>query len=143
MRLRLACTFAVLVLSAPCAEAVELRHITVRTGTEGLDQASFSVANRAAHPIVCIAELAHWYSAELGRAEAGAELRIPLWRDPSTGAFVALNDKTENMPVEALWCGLEGRAYETRAALRIERARQGAMPADIVCHEEGERLVCG
>lgn len=143
MRLQLAYAVAGLLVFAACAEAVELRHITVRKGIDGLDAAPLTVTNRAATPIVCTAELAHWYSAEMGRAETGSELRIDLWRDPSTGAFVALNDKQENMPVEALWCGIEGRAYQTRAALRLDRARDGAKPDDVVCREKDERLTCG
>ncbi|MBX3567689.1 MAG: hypothetical protein KF914_06495 [Rhizobiaceae bacterium] len=143
MRLQLAYAVAGLLVFAAGAQAVELRHITVRKGIDGLDAAPLTVTNRAATPIVCVAELAHWYSAELGRAETGAELRIDLWRDPSTGAFVALNDKQENMPVEALWCGLEGRSYQTRAAIRLDRTRGGPVRSSVGCSEKADRLVCG
>jgi hypothetical protein len=47
------------------------------------------------------------------------------------------------MPVEALWCGLEGRSYETRAALGIARTRHGPLPRATTCRVEDGRLVCG
>jgi len=143
MPLRLACAFAGLLAAATCATAVELRPVTVRKGVEGLDPAPLSVINGASGPIVCVAGLAHWYSLALGRAPAGETLHIPLWRDYESGAVVALNDNQENMPVEALWCGLEGRSYETRAVLRVERVRRGPLPRAVTCREEGGRLICG
>ncbi|WP_442578429.1 hypothetical protein ACSBOB_23245 [Mesorhizobium sp. ASY16-5R] len=125
------------------AHAVELRHITVRTGVDGLHPAPIAVTNSTAAPIVCVAQLAHWYSAVVAQAGPGASTRIALWQDPSTGAFVALNDKQENMPVEALWCGFEGRSYETRAALPLDRGQPAAAtPRSVACLEEAGRLAC-
>lgn len=125
------------------AQAVELHHITVRTGVEGLDPAPIAVTNSTAAPIICVAQLAHWYSEVVAKAGPGASARIALWQDSSTGAFVALNDKQENMPVEALWCGFEGRSYETRAALPLDRGRPaGTVPRSIACLEEAGRLAC-
>ena len=135
---------------APClaatvsAGAVELRPIEVRKGTDGLDPAPLTVVNRSSQPIVCIAEIAHWYSAELGRAPAGGNAEIPLWRDGADGAYVALNDKQENMPVEKLWCGFAGGSYETRAEIVLDRALP-VRPAETMleCREASRRLSCG
>lgn len=123
------------------ASAVELRQIEVRKGTDGLVPAPLTVANATSRPIVCIAEIAHWYSAELARAAAGNDAEIDLWRDPADGAFVALNDSEENLPVEKLWCGFEGRSYETRSELMLDR---GAPPAarSASCREQDGKLVC-
>jgi len=124
------------------AGAVELRPIEVRKGIGGLEPAPLTIVNRSTQPIVCIAEIAHWYSAELARATAGADAAIGLWRDRTDGAFVALNDAEENLPVEKLWCGFEGRSYETRSDLVLDRAAPPTARA-IVCRESQERLVCG
>ncbi len=125
---------ACVLISASTASAVELHHIKVKTGIEGLVRAPVTVTNKAAEAIACTAQLAHWYSMGLGTIAPGKNLRIALWLEEATRTPVLLNDKQENMPVEAVWCGIAGRAYETRAAI---------MPGvvQIACAGD-ERLVC-
>ncbi|MEO9786092.1 MAG: hypothetical protein ABJF67_00575 [Aurantimonas coralicida] len=126
------------------ADAVELRSIEVRTGTDGLVAVPLSVTNASGAPVVCVGQLAHWYSQELARAGTGATALIPLWFDPATGTFTVLNDKAENMPVESLWCGLEGRAYESRAAITLDRQADATpSPMALTCTLDGSRLTCG
>jgi hypothetical protein len=115
-----------IVLATPVT-AVELHPVEVRTGTVGLASVPLSVTNAAAAPITCVGELAHWYSTDLAHAGPGAIARIPLWLDPATGTYTVLNDKRENMPVEALWCGVDGMAYATRSMIALER-RAGTVP---------------
>ena len=125
------------------AVAVELRPITVETGTAGLQAAPVRLTNAAPDAVTCTAQIAHWYSLEVARAEAGADAEIALWFKPATGAFVLLNDKEENMPVEALWCGFAGRAYETRGPISLEREAGAEVSArTVTCVPEGERLAC-
>ena len=136
--------FAALLGFPASAEAVELHHITVRTGTEGLSPVTLTVTNAGNEPIACNADIAHWYSLELATAASGAALKIELWFDPKTGTYAALNDKHENLPVERLWCGLAGRAYATRALIPLERHAQ-AQPATeqaLTCSSGEERLAC-
>ena len=132
----------VVFLAAP-AVAVELHHIEVRKGTEGLAPTPLTIANEASEPIACIAALAHWYSATLAEIAPGAKAEIALWYDPKSGTVTALNDKQENMPIEALYCGLAGRTYATRAPIAFERAAGNAPGArSISCTTSGERLAC-
>jgi len=128
---------------ATAAGAVELRSIDVRVGTDGLISVPLSVSNAASVPMVCIGELAHWYSAELARAAAGETALVELWFDPQSGTYTVLNDKRENMPVEALWCGLAGRSYETRGQILLER-RPGKAPTALAltCTVRDGRLDC-
>ncbi len=133
---------ATLMLAFPAA-AVELRPITVETGTAGLLAAPVRLTNAAPAAVTCTAQIAHWYSLEVARAEAGADAEIALWFKPETGTFVLLNDKEENMPVEALWCGFAGRAYETRGPISLERKTGAEVSArTVTCVPEGERLAC-
>lgn len=129
-------------LSAPAAHAVELHHLDVRTGTDGLSPVSLALSNAAGEAIACSADIAHWYSVELATAEPGADIRIELWFDPETGTYSVLNDKRENLPVERLWCGFAGRAYATRAQVVLERT---ALPAErpVSCAGTTDRLNCG
>lgn len=127
---------------AASAAAVELRPIEVRKGTAGLEAAPLSVTNATSGPIVCTAEMAHWYSAELGQARPGARAEIRLWRDPSDGTFVALNASEDNLPIEKLWCGFEGRSYETRGEITLDRGAPAGSARSVTCEEQGGRLVC-
>ncbi len=123
--------------------AVELRPVKVATGTKGLISAPAVIVNTGGEPLACTAQLAHWYARVVGMAAPGAAARIDLWFDPVTGTYLILNDKQENMPVESLWCGVVGRAYETRAMINLDR-RIGANAAtrEISCAASADRLVC-
>lgn len=128
--------------AASSASAVELRSIDVRRGTEGLAAAPVSITNATGDAVSCIGELAHWYSAELASVAAGETAVIVLWHDPETGAFTAMNDKQENMPVESLWCGLDGRAYATRALVALPRQAGTAPSLALTCTMGSDRLAC-
>lgn len=132
-----------LVVTSLTAHAVDLRSIDVRTGTVGLVRSVLSVSNIGTARLSCTAQLAHWYSAELAVLEPGDTARIELWVDPDTGTVALLNDKQENMPVEALWCGILGRAYETRAALTLHRDGTGVPVTRAVrCDGASGRVAC-
>ncbi|PSJ58965.1 hypothetical protein [Pseudaminobacter soli (ex Li et al. 2025)] len=126
------------------AAAVELHHVTVRRGTDGLSPLTLTVTNAGSEAIACHADIAHWYSLELAKAAPGAAIGIELWFDPKTGTYAALNDKRENLPVERLWCGIKGREYATRALVSLDRHAE-VLPAakrSLSCVESGNRLVC-
>jgi len=131
-----------LLWSHPVA-AVELRPVKVITGTKGLIPAPAVIVNTGREPLACTAQLAHWYSRVVGMAAPGAGARVNLWFDPVTGTYLILNDKRENMPVEALWCGIAGRAYITRAMIDLDR-RIGAKAGtrEIICAASNNRVVC-
>jgi len=130
-----------LFLSASAAHAVELHHVKVRTGTDGLTPVSLALTNAGEQAIACNADIAHWYSVELTTAAPAADVRIELWFDPVTGTFSVLNDKRENLPVERLWCGFAGRAYATRSQIVLERK---ALPIErsVSCTATARRLSC-
>jgi hypothetical protein len=49
----------------------------------------------------------------------------------------------DRMAIEALWCGIAGRAWATRSAVTLPR-KAGTTPAPIRigCASDGERLRC-
>lgn len=104
---------------------------------------AFSARNLAAETITCAATLAHWFSIEIGTAGAGERVQAELWRDPDSGAVLLLNEHGDRMPVEALWCGLEGRSWQTRSPIALDRT-PGAAPAriELDCRAAGGRLAC-
>ena len=125
------------------AAAVELRHIHVVTGTKGLNHVPITVSNTRAEALSCTIQLAHWYSMRLADTAPEGHSVIDLWFDPATGTYVILNAGQDNMPVEALWCGISGRAYQTRADIALDRSK-GAAPLarQIACAGADDRLVC-
>ncbi|MEQ1952156.1 hypothetical protein [Mesorhizobium sp. CN2-181] len=131
-----------LLISGSAAHAVELHHVDVRTGTDGLSPLSLKLTNASSEAIACSADIAHWYSVELATAPPSAEIRIDLWFDPETGTYSMLNDKRENLPVERLWCGFADRAYVTRSQIVLEPSAQAA-ERPVRCSGANGRLSCG
>ncbi|TIN17937.1 MAG: hypothetical protein E5Y31_28185 [Mesorhizobium sp.] len=132
---------AMLALSS-FANAVELHHVTVRTGTDGLDMVPLTISNAGSEGLSCNADFAHWYSAGIATVEPGKKTRVELWFDAKTGTFTILNDKRENLPVERLWCGLSGRAYATRVQVALDRADAAKGERDVSCAMAQDTLVC-
>lgn len=125
------------------AQAVELHYIQVVKGTEGLTYVPVDVRNTGIAPISCTIQLAHWYSLGLGEALPGAHTRVDLWFDKASGTYLILNDKQDNMPVEAVWCGIAGRAFETRTAIGLDRSKDAVPRPELMrCAAADDRLVC-
>lgn len=124
------------------ANAVELHHVIVRKGTDGLDLVPLTISNAGNEGLSCNADFAHWYSAGIATVEPGKSARLELWFDPKTGAFTILNDKRENLPVERLWCGLSGRAYATRVQITLDRIDAAKGERAVSCVMGQDSLVC-
>lgn len=130
---------AFILLSRP-GYAVELHEIDVDRGTQHLEKTPIEITNAGTGELSCTAELAHWYSELVATIAPGSTAVIDLWFAPRTGTVLLLNPMEDNMPVEALWCGIAGRAYKTRAALRTDRDTAG--PRRIACAASGDRVIC-
>lgn len=124
------------------ANAVELHHVIVRTGTDGLDMVALTISNAGREGLSCNADFAHWYSAGIATVEPGKSASVELWFDPKTGTFTILNDKRENLPVERLWCGLSGRVYATRVQIALDRADAAKGARAVSCAMAQDSLVC-
>ncbi|MGQ9367992.1 hypothetical protein [Azospirillum sp. ST 5-10] len=136
-RAKAAAALVLLALSAGPAVAGE-------AGGEALHRTAVDVRNRSGRPIACVAQIAHWFSAELGRAMPDEALRAELWSDPASGAVFLLNAAGDRLPVEAAWCGFAGEAWATRSPLTLAR-RHGEAAADVrvSCDAAGDhRLRC-
>lgn len=86
---------------------------------EGLVALSVTLTNAGAEPIVCEAEIAHWFSAPMGAAPPASTLALDLWHDPASGVHATRNVRDEFLPVERIWCGLADRAFATRWVLPL------------------------
>lgn len=100
-------------------------------GTKGLEPVAFHVANTGEIALSCSVKLAHWYSLELGQAGHGVSLATTFWSNPETGAFFLLNPIGDQMPVERIWCGVQGRSWDTRYEMPLARVA-GQVEEDMI-----------
>lgn len=134
MRSPLLCTAVVtlgLISAAIAGETVDL---------ESLVAVPVEVRNSGTTPILCQAEIAHWFATDLARIAPGESASLDLRFDPLSGTWAAMNARGEALPVERAWCGLEGRTYETRWNLSLGSDQPQARQLD--CRGEGDRLNC-
>ncbi|TIW16284.1 MAG: hypothetical protein E5V70_02695 [Mesorhizobium sp.] len=100
------------------ASAVELRHITVRTGTDGLDRVPLTISNAGRKALSCNADFAHWYSATIATAAPGKSASVELW------------------------CGLASQAYATRVQIALDRTSAAKGQVAVTCSSADDRLAC-
>lgn len=112
-------------------------------GTAGLAPLPFAVRNDGRTAMSCGVATAHWYSVDLGAAAPGRWLRQMFWAVPATGEIVILNAHRDRMPVQELWCGRAGRAWDTRAAIGLDRqAGRAPAPLRVACRDDAAALRC-
>ncbi|RFC68661.1 MULTISPECIES: hypothetical protein [Mesorhizobium] len=124
------------------ASAVELHHVIVRKGTDGLSPVALTISNASNEELSCNADFAHWYSSEITSVGSGKSEQRELWFDPKTGTFTILNDKRENLPIERLWCGLAGRAYATRVQITLDPTDAAKGERTVSCNMGQAGLAC-
>lgn len=112
--------------------------LAAERGSKGLIETPFVARNAAESEISCSVSLAHWYSAELGRAAPGARISVSFWRDPKSGALYLLNETGDRMAVQMTWCGFAGRSWETRSVVTLAEGK----PADLTCVSGAKGLAC-
>jgi hypothetical protein len=105
------------------------------------DPSEIQVANGSPWTIVCRATLAHWFAIDLVEIEPGGSAAFALSVDRTTGMIAALNASGDAMPVELLFCGRAGHAYETRALLPL-RETLASRSYSFRCRENAGRLSC-
>lgn len=107
--------------------------------------ATFTVANATTAPLECQAEAGHWYAFDLGTAAPHASLIIALLFDPATKTVGKRNALGDVLPIETVYCGLAGHAYETRAVLPLRSLMAKAAAGELVgvqCRNESAATAC-
>ncbi|RMF33470.1 MAG: hypothetical protein D6754_16915 [Alphaproteobacteria bacterium] len=132
---------AALALLPAALQAADLHPVEGQHGTEGLEAVHLRLRNQGTRTLDCQAQLAHWFSDRLALIAPGESVDRVLWRDPQTGSVALLNERGDAMPVEALWCGVAGRAYRTRAPIALEGLRAGSW-LELTCRDGRERVIC-
>ncbi|MDI6024781.1 hypothetical protein QBK99_00970 [Corticibacterium sp. UT-5YL-CI-8] len=104
---------------------------------DGLSAVPVEIRNSGAAPILCQAEIAHWFSTDLARIAPGESAKLDLRFNLRSGTWAAMNAQGEALPLERAWCGVEGRTYETRWDLSLARTRPMAQQLDCRAEETG------
>jgi hypothetical protein len=122
-------TTALLLALMPARAMAEERPVTI------------TVVNATAAPLECQAEAAHWYAFDLGIAQLNESLSIALLFEATTGTVGKPSHDGGMLPIETVYCGRAGRAYETRFVLPLRTlAARGA--ATVRCHAGRDAVVC-
>lgn len=134
---------SIIVLAITTGIAGSAGAVPLERGRAGLVEVPVRVHNGGATALACEANLAHWYSERLGGVAPGETLTTTLFVKPETGAVFLLNASEDRMPVERLWCGLDGRSWETRAEISLERKADTVVSAvGLDCRADGAETVC-
>ena len=102
------------------------------------------ILNHTAAPMACQILAAHWYTPlPLATAVPGQAASLTLAFDASRGE--AVDDPKRKLPLETLFCGRVGRAWETRGTLDLRTLAARAATAGVAratCTDAGETLRC-
>jgi len=106
----------------------------------------FVVINRTESDLTCQALAGRWYSFELGSEGPGERLTFDMSLDTATDTVSMFNKARVAVPIETLYCGYRGRAWETHFEFPLhyianEAARQGGLT--LTCRSAGSALICG
>jgi hypothetical protein len=126
---------AALSLSATAAGADPAQLLSLR----------FTVLNSTEHSLTCQALAARWYAFELGSKAPGRRFTVLMSLDPATDTVSMFNDIHEAVPIETLYCGYSGRAWETRFQFPLHRLADEAAPTGgvtLTCRSQKSALIC-
>jgi hypothetical protein len=101
--------------------------------------------NGTTNDLTCQALAARWYAFELGSEAPGRHFSITMSFDPGTGTVSMFNSVQVAVPIETLYCGYRGRAWETRYQFHLSRLAHEAASADkleLTCRPAGLAVKC-
>jgi hypothetical protein len=127
--------FAALLLSPAAAEA----------GSAKLLPLHFTILNSTESELTCQALAGRWYAFELGNDAPGRRLSVEMSLDPTTQTVSMFNDIHEAVPIQTLYCGYSGRAWETRFQFPLHRLAGEAAPKGevaLTCRAQESALIC-
>lgn len=115
------------------------------SAAQPLDRATLTavpltVSNSGDVPIRCEAEIAHWFAQSLAAIAPGGSADLGLEFSQADGTWAAINARGEAMPVERVWCGIDGRSYATRRMLVLDRA--DPRPTHLDCRAGENAVEC-
>jgi|GEM_PF-1141064 len=135
------CTLALLIqlVSSAAAEG-EASTEPLNIGTINL---TLRIDNRSSERLICEATIAHWFSMSLPAIDPGEAGNRVVVFDKHDGTISVPGPTGELMAIETLWCGIAGRAWETRSLLALDRSRfDRAEQRHFHCTVKDSRLHC-
>jgi hypothetical protein len=102
------------------------------------------IRNATSAPMACQILAAHWYTPlPVATAQPGEDATLALSFDAARGE--AVDDPVRKLPLETLFCGRVGQAWETRDALDLRALAARAASAGVAraaCVDAGDALRC-
>lgn len=104
-----------------------------------------TVDNQTGGRLECQAVAGHWYSFDLGTGAAAATMTFDMAVDPMTGTVVMWNSAMDPVPLESIYCGIAGKAWDTRFTFPLRRIAETADADEtsaFVCEAAEGRVAC-
>jgi hypothetical protein len=118
---------------------------TAWAGPAKLLSLRFTVLNSTESELTCQALAGRWYAFELGSEAPGRRFTVLMSLDPATDTVSMFNDIHEAVPIQTLYCGYSGRAWETRFQFPLHRLAGEAAPTGgvtLTCRSRKSALIC-
>lgn len=141
-------------LSHPIRGAFAAGLLALATGPAAAEDAAPEVTylpvhvtaeNQTGGPLECQAVAGHWYSFDLGTGAVGATMTFDMAVDPMTGTVVMWNSAMDPVPIESVYCGVAGEAWDTRFTFPLRRIAETAEADEtsaFVCEAAAGRVTC-
>jgi len=124
------------------AASVALLAASPATASQGLGPFPIAIENHTSGTLACYALAGHWYGFDLGTVPKGHIMRVPLSLRPADRTLSLQNSLGKPVPIQMIYCGDAGNAYDTRTVLDLQSfvargqhvmlcTREGSLP---VCH---------
>lgn len=79
-----------------------------------------AIENDTAGPLACYAMAGHWYGFDLGIVPGGHVMHLPLSLRPADRTLSLQNSLGQPVPIQMIYCGVVGHAYDTRTILDLQ-----------------------
>ncbi len=79
-----------------------------------------AIENHTSGALACYALAGHWYGFDLGVVQGGHVMRLPLSLQQADRTLSLQNSLGKPVPIQMLYCGDAGNAYDTRTVLDLQ-----------------------
>ena len=102
------------------AASVALLMTAPASASQSLGPFPIAIENHSSGPLACYALAGHWYGFDLGIVTDGKVMRLPLSLRPADRTLSLQNSLGQPVPIQMIYCGDAGNAYDTRTVLDLQ-----------------------
>jgi hypothetical protein len=123
------------------AASVALLAVSPAKASQTLGPFPISIENHTSVALACYALAGHWYGFDLGTVSGGDIMRVPLSLRPADRTLSLQNSLGKPVPIQMIYCGDAGNAYDTRTVLDLQSLVARGQHV-MLCTRAGNLPVC-